>query len=173
MMPQNRKTSQLFWLSILTLLAAFSILFYSLVYVRQQPSVVVSALPQTPIPTNQMVSMGVVDLQVSGVRTSTGKQPFTAPKGKEYTILTLYVKNRSDKPIQVLPSTDTYIKDSGGNIYYTSPNALSNPFRAGQLSPGESIKGELSFLTPTDVTLKFYVDAIWSGSVIPFAINKG
>ncbi len=171
-MQQNRKTGQLFWLSVVTLIASFSILFYSLVYVRQQPTVVISALPQTPIAANQTVSMGVVDMRVSDVRANAGRKPFTAPQGKEYTIVTLYVKNRSDAPIQVLPSTDTYVKDSGGNIYYTSPNTLSNPFRAGQLSPGESIKGELSFLTPTDVSLKFYVDAIWSGGVIPFALDK-
>lgn len=157
--------------SIVLLFISTLTLLYTVLYYRQHRDIVVSTLPQTPIKIDQPISIGVVSLKVSDVKTSNGVGPFVAPEDKEYILLTLTVKNRSDKPIQVLPSTDTYVKDQAGNVSYLTPFALEAPLRAGELLPGEVIKGDVSYMVDKSSTNKFYVDASWSGAVIPFSLN--
>ncbi len=166
-----KNAESLFKISIVFFLISVTLLIVTLSYYHNHPGNTLSATPQKPISINQAISMGLVEMKVSSVRTSDGSQPFIAPKDKQYIIVDLSIKNKSDKPIQVLPSTDTYVKDSQGNIVYLTPYSLANPMRAGQLLPGETIKGETSYLVSKNGTNKLYIDASWSGGVIPFALN--
>ncbi|MCA9325824.1 DUF4352 domain-containing protein [Candidatus Saccharibacteria bacterium] len=126
-----------------------------------------------PLETNQMIRTGNVDLKIRNVRFIKGSGMFAAPAGKQYVVFDLWVQNISDKPIQVLPSTDTYMKTMTGDVSYLSPYKLSNPFKAGELPSGEAIHGELSYIIPQDTSVNLYLDANWSGSVIPIAIQQG
>ncbi|MGZ6004753.1 MAG: DUF4352 domain-containing protein [Candidatus Saccharimonadales bacterium] len=166
-----RKTNQLFRASLALLLVSSGLLIFTVGYYRQHSSGVQSVKPQNPIAINQPISIGLVDLQVSDIKTTNGSQPFIAPAGKQYVIANLKVKNRSDQPLQLLPSTDTYVKDQTGQVIYLSPYALENPLRAGQLLPGETISGQVSYLVSKNIVNKLYIDASWSGGVIPFALN--
>lgn len=117
------------------------------------------------------VSMGNTLMRVDSVSTTMGSGIFAAPQGKHYLIVELTVKNLSEKPINVFPSSDTYLKDPNGNVTYLTPYSLMQPLRAGELSPGEQIRGQLSFLVSTSGTQKLYIDAIWSGGVVPFVVQ--
>ena len=127
-----------------------------------------SAIQSKPFNTGRQVNMGVVGITIDKVSYPTGQKPFISPAGKQYAVVTLDIINRSDKPINIAPASDTYIKDSSGNVSYLTPYALSNPFRAGELPPGEEIVGDLSYLVSKTSKNKLYVDAIWSGGVLSF-----
>ena len=159
----------MFWGSVAMLLVS-SALLISAVRVQNQ-SEFQHGVKAKPFTVGSAIQMGTVDVSVEKVSYSPGQRSFTAPAGKKYMIVDFYVKNRSDKPIQVLPSKDTYLKDSRGNVVYLSPAILDNPFRSGELLPGEQIKGQLSYLVSQDTKYTLYIDAPWSGGVLPVAID--
>ncbi len=128
-----------------------------------------SAIPTKSIELGKPITMGAVEVTIDKVAYGTGQPPFIAPKGKRYAIVSFNIMNRTDAPIQVLPANDLYLKNSAGDVAYISPYSLEQPFRAGELSPGERQKGDLSFLVSDSGDYKLYVDAIWSGGVITFA----
>ncbi len=150
------------------ILFALALIMLLLAYRMQRSARLPAATPQTAITLNQPISMGAVEMKIEKVTLTGGEAPFIAPAGKKYALVSLDVKNKSDKPIQLLPSSDTYMKSSDGEIAYISPYGLADPFRAGEVLPGERLKGELSYLISSDKEYKFYIDAIWSGGVIPF-----
>lgn len=117
------------------------------------------------------VNMGAVSIKVSDITYSDGHQPFAAPNGKQFVSMYLDVKNNAEKPLNILPADDMYIKNSTGDISYVAPFIATEPFRAGELLPGEQIRGQLSFLVPKSGSLKLFVDAVWSGGVLPFEIR--
>lgn len=155
--------------SAISLLIAFSLLIGAVI-IEQKPRPQTEAIPQQAFSVGTAIRMGDASFQIDNATYTNGTPPFTAPAGKQYLLIDLTVKNHSDKPIQILPTSDTYVKDQAGNVSYVTPSALENPFRAGELSPGEQIKGQLSYLVPKAGTKKFFIDAIWSGGVIPFAL---
>jgi hypothetical protein len=126
---------------------------------------------QRPFEIGEVFTSGQVKLQVSAVDFSAGTQPFIAPETMQYAVVRLHITNQSDHPINILPTTDTYIKSADGTVSYLSPFGLKDPFRGGELLPGESVQGELSYLIKKDQPSKFYIDSIWSGAVIPVKLN--
>lgn len=126
---------------------------------------------QTPFLPAKTVEMGAAAIVTAPIRYEAGNGTFAAPAGKQYAVITLTIKNRSDKPLNVLPTADFYMKSTKGDVAYESPFTLAEPLRAGELLPGDTIKGEVSFLVTEDIPYLFYIDAIWSGSVLPFAIQ--
>lgn len=129
-------------------------------------------VPYSGVSTNTVITSGVSALQVTNIQHKPSAIPFVAPKGYEYLVVTLSVQNNDEKPIDVLPTSDTYVKQADGTVSYLAPYALQNPFRGGKILPGESTKGELSYLVPVDGTYKFYVESDWSAAAIPFMIKS-
>jgi hypothetical protein len=148
---------------------ALSIVTLALALNREKHIVV--ATPQKPFNANQNITLGSATVSVGHINYSAGSPGFSAPSDKHYLILDFTVRNNSDKPINVLPTTDTYVKDTAGRVVYVTPFALSKPFHAGELSPGEQVTGQLSYLVPKNAVETFYVDAIWSGGVLPVAVK--
>ena len=166
------KSRQLFFFSLVVLALSLLILLYAIFWsAKESSNIVVSASVQQPVPVVSTISMGVVDMKVQKVSFQAGQKPFVAPPGKQYAVVSFEIKNRSDKPIQISPTTDMYVKSASGDVSYITPYAVTQPFRAGQLLPGETIRGDLSYLVRIPGQSKFYIDAIWSGGVIPFAMN--
>lgn len=151
-------------LASLCLLAIPSAIYVVYRHVDQQPVVPSRHLFEI----GKTASEGLVSLVIDRLEYSESSKPFTAPTGKRYLTLYLNIKNTSDKPIQVLPSNDMYVKDDQGVVYYLTPYVLADPFRAGELLPGDQIAGQLSFLVPKQGSANLYVDAAWSGKVLPF-----
>lgn len=129
------------------------------------------AKPATPFNVGASITNGQVSVTVASVKLAGGQGPFQTTDSEQYAVVTLHVRNNSDSPIQVLPSNDTYVKDATGKVSYLTPYTLENPFRAGELSPGESIQGQLSYKISTAGKHTFFIDARWSGSVLPFAVD--
>jgi len=169
---QKNGTLKLFYASVILLAIAITLLIIALVVQSDTKRInSYSAQPAKAFSTGQMVEMGDVSLLVKKVSFGGSQPGFLAPPGKYYAVVDLLVKNRSEKPIDIEPSSDSYVKDSAGNVSYLTPYILDNPFRAGELPPGEQISGQLSYIAPKNQPLKLYIDGIWSGGVIPFALN--
>jgi hypothetical protein len=127
--------------------------------------------PQVLFVPAQAVTMGQAVMTIGNPVYSSGSPGFSAPSGSRYLIVNLTVKNTSSRPINILPANDTYIKDTKGHVGYLTPYALKNPFRAGELPPGEQINGELSYLVPSSAPVKFFIDAPWSGGAVTFVLK--
>lgn len=129
------------------------------------------AKAQMPYAIGRVINQGAVTFTVNSVVYRPGSGSFTAPAGSRYAIIEIAVTNRSDAPVQVLPSSDIYLKTASGDVAYLTPYTLDRPFRAGELPPGETIKGELSYLVSEQQTYGLYVDGGWSGGVLPFSLS--
>ncbi len=127
--------------------------------------------PQTAYANGQLVAMGSAAVKINRVTYSEGKATFPIPPGQHYVIVDLSVANTSDKPINILPASDIYLKTATGEVSYLTPYELNQPFRAGELLPGETIRGQISYAASKTAPTKLYVDGIWSGGVIPFSLR--
>ncbi len=139
--------------------------------IQKSNAALIHTRPSTSYAVNQQIHSGNVIMSVQSVKFEQGKKPFIAPAGKQYAIIDFWIKNISDAPIQALPSNDTYMKNVTGDVSYLSPFPLEKAFRAGEIAPGEAIHGDLSYLVDTSGTVKLFVDAKWSGIVVPILIQ--
>ncbi|HET6925189.1 MAG TPA: DUF4352 domain-containing protein [Candidatus Saccharimonadales bacterium] len=162
--------TRLFYASVILFVLAATLLVLALASEHHQAQVR-SAAAQSGYPLGTTLSAGVVTVRPVSVTYDPGEGVFEAPTGKEYAIIDFSVMNRSAAPISVLPTADTYVKDAGGHVIYLTPDTLDAPFHAGELPPGETVRGQLSFLVPRSGPLKFYVDAIWSGGVLTYKLR--
>ena len=129
------------------------------------------ARAQAPYAVGQQITQGAVAISVDAVDWRAGSAPFIAPDGTQYAVVGITATNRTETPIQVLPPSDVYVKAADGTIVYLTPDMVENPFRAGELPPGETIKGQLSYLVKNDTAYNLYIDAGWSGGVLPFRLR--
>ncbi|MFZ2513960.1 MAG: DUF4352 domain-containing protein [Candidatus Saccharimonadales bacterium] len=129
-------------------------------------------VPFAGVETGKPISSGVSTITVTNIRRTSGKKPFVAPNGYEYIILTLSVRNNGEKPFDLFPTSDTYVKTNNGEVSYIAPYSLEYPFRSGQVLPGESTTGELSYLVPKNTAYKFYVESGWSGGAVSFMVQS-
>jgi hypothetical protein len=112
------------------------------------------------------IESGKVQTTINSMRFEQGTGSMAAPAGKQYLILDVSLTNTSNNTVAILPSTDTYIKTTDGKVYFLTPYALEQAFRAGDLRVGDKITGELSYLVPKDTSYTMYIDSVWSGGVI-------
>lgn len=164
---------KLFYLSLVFLV--FSLIFFVLSLKNEADTksrYSYTATAATPFKVGQTVRMGVVSISIQKVAYTKGQKSFTAPPGMHYAIVNLKLTNHSEKPIFIAPASDTYFKEVNGRVAYLTPYSLDNPFRAGELSPGETISGDLSYLVNQQSASKYYVDAVWSGGVLSFEVPK-
>jgi hypothetical protein len=169
----ERQGQLLFWAGLgLCLLACFLLLLALRAERNAATSYNRPVSVQKPFSIGQTIRMGSASVKVSDVTFGGTQATSTAPAGKQYLVLQLTVQNFSDKPINVMPASDMYVKNSTGQVSYLTPYRLKSPFRAGELPPGEKISGQLSYLVDTNQNAQFYIDSIWSGGVVPIALRK-
>lgn len=171
--PKTSGTKEVKWLfysSVGILVIAFVTLIVALAVVAN-PGTNHKVSSATGYAVGTTIRQGSVTIKINGV-TFGGSQPgFIAPAGKHYAVVEMSITNNTDQPINVLPSSDTYLKDSDGLVTYLTPYALINPFHAGALLPGEIVRGQLSFISKSTGPAKLYIDGIWSGGVVPFKVQ--
>jgi hypothetical protein len=163
------KRSNATYIAGLAMLGLSTVLLATAVYIQHQPRR--GSVPQTAYANGQTVSMGSVSLKINRVTTSNGNPAFPSPPGQHYVVVDLSVTNLSDQPINILPGTDIYLKTTTGEVSYLTPYVLDQPFHSGELSPGETVRGQISYAAGKTAQYKLYVDAIWSGGVIPFSLR--
>jgi uncharacterized protein with FMN-binding domain len=164
-------TVKLFYLSVVLLLFAIASLVSAYIVQQNTSKPSNSSVPFSGYSLNTPVTMGVTTMEVTKVSFSDGQPGFTAPADHHYAIVELTIKNNADHPIDVLPTSDTYVKDQTGKLSYLTPFVVDEPFRAGSLLPGEQVKGQLSYMTTKTGPLKLFIDSIWSGGVVSFKIQ--
>lgn len=162
------KSHKLFYIS-LGLLLTSTILLGLALRAEYRTALLRPAVSGAPFILGQDVTMGAATMKLSNPTYTDGTGIFAAPEGKHYLILDFSVKNVSDKSINVMPASDTYVKAANGTLGYLTPYTLENPLRAGELLPGETINGQLSYLVNKNTDELFYVDSIWSGAVVKIA----
>ncbi len=160
----ERFTQIFFYVSVLLCLLAATMLLASLKVGRGDR-------PATGIHKGVQLSQGSATIELERVRFTQGSGHYKAPSGKRYAIISLSVANNSSTPFSVAAANDTYVKDRAGTTYYLSPTSLDEPFHSGQLLPGDSVRGELSYLLPLTGEFRFYVESDWSGGVVPFLLQ--
>ncbi len=128
--------------------------------------------PYAGLAVGKTVHVGGSGLTVTKVEHKPGSQPFIAPEGYDYLIVTLRVENRSEQPFSIAPTNDTYVKTADGTVSYLAPFALEKPFHSGIVLPGESTTGELSYLMPKTGSYKFYVESSWTSTAVPFMVKS-
>ena len=108
------------------------------------------------------------DVRIDNVTRGSGEKGSLNPgAGKTYLIITLYVKNKTNKTLPLYPVTQTYIKDSAGQTYSIGPAMVKQPFLAGDLIAGDQIKGELAYEIPTNLKSPlFYFEGLSSSPLI-------
>lgn len=127
---------------------------------------------QIPKNLGQEFLVGDSSISLKGIRRSQGSPGFNAPIDSEYLVVDFYVKNLSSHSITLLPSSEIYAKNTEGEVSYLTPYSLKNPFRAGDLKAGDTIKGELSFLIKKSKHYSLYIDSPWNGGVFSFEIKN-
>lgn len=164
---------RLIWGSVALCLLAGILLITSVRIVYHDRSLVTPRFePSEPLPANTTLRMGSVEVTLSAIIRTSGSQPFFAPEGSEFVLATLKIRNTSDSPIQLSPSLDTYVKDSSGIVSLLATYAYGQPFRAGELLGGELIQGEVAYLVKKDSAPILYIDAPWSGGVLPIRLSE-
>lgn len=165
------KSRKLFYISI-ALLATSCLLLGLALWAEYRAALLQPVQSQAPFSLEQEITSGSATMKLSEPTYAVGTGRFAAPEDKHYLIMNFSVKNNSDKSINVMPASDTYVKADDGTLTYLTPYMLREPLRSGELLPGETIKGQLSFLISKTKSVKFYVDSIWSGRVIPIATKN-
>jgi hypothetical protein len=161
------KTNHLFLVSVVVLLLSIVLLATSL-WIQHNTAYLA---PVKGYPQNVKVSAGEVAVRVDSVSTTSGSGIFKAPSNQQYIIVGITIRNITQKPINVFPSTDIYLKDPNGNITSLSIYNLDHPYRAGELLPGDQVSGQLSYLVSKGIEQKLYVDGIWSGGILVFDVQ--
>ncbi len=146
-----------FWLSLLLFMSSLLMLTAAAsLYNRSRTERKVYPAAKA-FPSGQLVKMGSVELTIENVEQSDGSPPFVAPTGSVYVIADLVVQNTTDAPLQIMPTVDTYAKTETGMVSTLATYAYTQPFRAGELLPGEMIRGQIAYLVPRDKTVKLFV----------------
>lgn len=166
-----KDVENLYRLSLIFIVLSFAMLVTSAVVVFRSNRSLVIFKPSQSFDLGSDVKTGQAIVNVQKTNVSQGSYPFLAPEGYSYVTFKLSIHNISDGPIQIFPTSDTYLKDATGQVSYMATFGVDNPFKAGELPAGEKITGEVAYLINDDSDYSFYIDAIWSGSVINFAVD--
>ncbi len=97
----------------------------------------------------QTISNAYYDVRIDQASRSAGNSHGLKPHdGKEFLVVNLFVKNKSSRSTEVFPATQSYIKDSSGQTYNLGVSETSQQFQAGDLAPGDQVKGNVVYEIP-------------------------
>ncbi len=91
------------------------------------------------------------------VQYSGGQYPFVPGTNRRYAIVTVHVTNHTASVMHFAPVIQTHLTDSNGERFDMAPSLAKNPIRAGEIAPGETRSGQLSYNVPNNTSdLKFH-----------------
>lgn len=108
---------------------------------------------QSSVAVSPGVEIGITNPRVDSV----GEEPYKAPPGFKFAIVTISVTNSSNVVFNFAPVVQTSVSDSSGQKFAMSPALLKSPVEAGPLEPGQSRSGEVSYLVPSGATSLTYI----------------
>lgn len=97
---------------------------------------------------------------------------FTLDDNENMLVAKLTITNNSPTNQDLYPVNQIYIRTQDGLYYQMHPSMyVTEPMRAGQVSPGQTISGQVSFAIPKAVKQPFlYVDLAWE-DYVPVVYN--
>ena len=114
------------------------------------------------------ISTNSFDITVNNVTRLPYRDVFTRAliDGQTALIVRLTVVNTSANAQPFLPVNDMFIKDNYGSIRQMKPvYGIDSPIVAGQLEPGESVTGDISFvLENSNANINLFFDPRWDAS---------
>ncbi len=124
----------------------------------------------------QVATNSAYEMKLSNTHTIDGKDPaFGLDPGRKFLVTTLSVTNKSNETIKLWPSTQTYVRDTEGGSFVMHPTTtIIKPYLAGEIEPGQTVTGELSYDVPVDVTnARLFIDPGWNSmQPVVFALTK-
>lgn len=116
----------------------------------------------------QTISTPAVSLQIQSATEVASRELFSGQTipGEKGLVIKLRVENKTSTTQPFLPVNQVFLKSRDGKLYQMRPvSGLSSPIVAGDLAPGATAEGELSFMVPeTARGLWFYLDTRWEGT---------
>ena len=101
----------------------------------------------------QIMQAGDFSVRVDSVREdAVGDRSFFPGPDMRFVVTRLSFRNNGAAAIYLAPVAQAYIRDSQGAVYQMSPATTSNPLIAGNVLPGLSLSGEISFNVPSSAT---------------------
>ena len=82
----------------------------------------------------------------------TGTEVFRPGAGYHYVIVDVEITNSDTADLALAPVIQTQIQSAMGERFEMAPAPLDKPFDAGVLAPGQSRRGELSYIVPDEAT---------------------
>jgi len=80
-----------------------------------------------------------------------------------YVVVDLSIRNKGDENLAFIPVFQAYLRTPEGITYEMSPLPGIDPIYAGDIAPGTSVSGELSYFVPdSNVELFFFFDPGWN-----------
>lgn len=79
------------------------------------------------------------------VHYTNGEDPFLPGTNRRFIIITVHVTNRTDEILHFAPVIQTHLTDNKGTRYDMAPAHVENPIKAGEIAPGETRTGQLSY----------------------------
>lgn len=113
-----------------------------------------------------VIAMGETTITVNEITYPAGTE-FTKPdEGKKFLVVDLTIENKSAEAINISTMLQMWLKDPSGQKYTVdimASVASGGTSPDGEISPGEKVRGQVSFQVPADATgLVFVFDAeVW------------
>jgi len=80
-----------------------------------------------------------------------------------FVVVNLSIKNKSDAKLSFIPVFQSHIRTVDGITYSMSPLPGIQPIYAGDIEPGSTVTGDISYLVPdVDQHLSFFFDPGWN-----------
>lgn len=79
-----------------------------------------------------------------------GQFPFVPPENAKFAKVNITVKNNSKNIFAFAPVLQTHLVDENNNKYDLAVSILDNPIVAGDINPGQSVTGDISYLIPAN-----------------------
>lgn len=150
-----RDEDRLLFASFVIILAALIVV--AVVYVSgHQNNIVYKSIDSAPsaptkvLTSQQVAQSGAYSISVSNVTASDKKDPaFGISDSETILFVTVSITNKSDRKQDLAPVTQFYARSRDGSNFPMHPSMyVTDPLPSAKLSPGETIKGEVTFAVP-------------------------
>lgn len=79
------------------------------------------------------------------IQYSNGQYPFLPGTNRHFVIVTTHISNHTPETFHFAPVLQTYLTDASGLRYDMAPALSEDPIKAGEIAPGETRSGQISF----------------------------
>ena len=93
------------------------------------------------------------------------------PEGQQYVVVDVSFKNKTNDFYQLSPVSSMYLKDSAGKEYRVTSSPSITSGLGGQVTPGDTMRGEVGFTVPKTATKLTYFFRPYVASSAPIWVE--